>query len=187
MKEIWKDIPGYEGLYQVSDQGQVKSIERYKNNNGGFVKVPEKVLRASVRNGYGLVALSKEGVRRTCAVHRLVAEAFIPNAENKPTVNHINGNKLDNRAENLEWNTDKENIRHAIKTGLRNAGQPFNNKRSIAVAQYDVNMNLLRVYPSIMEAERQTGIPNRNIALCCRGKHKRTGGYIWKYAYLHIQ
>ncbi len=182
MQEIWKDIPGYEGLYQVSDLGRVKSLERYKNNNGGFVKVPEKIFNGAPRNGYLLVGLSKGGKRKTCAIHRLVAIAFIPNPENKPTVNHINGNKTDNRAVNLEWNTDAENIRHAFATGLNGFEHSKNKKGSIPVAQYDTDMNLVRTYPSMMEAERQTGIPNRNIALCCRGKYGRIGGYIWKYA-----
>ena len=178
MKEIWKDIPGYEGLYQVSNLGRVKSLERYKDNNSGLVKMPEKIMQGGIRNGYVLVYLTKDGKRKTFSAHRLVAQAFIPNPEQKPTINHINGNKQDNRVENLEWNTDKENINHAVKTGL---WDHKNNKNSIPVAQYDADMNLINIYPSMMEAERQTGIPNRNIALCCRGKHKRIGGYIWKY------
>lgn len=182
MKEIWKDIPGYEGLYQVSNLGRVKSLERYKDNNGGLVKMPEKIMQGGIRNGYVLVSLTKDGKRKSFSAHRLVAQAFIQNPEDKPTVNHINGNKRDNRVDNLEWNTDLENIRHAFATGLSGFEHSKNKKGSISVAQYDENMNLVKIYPSIMEAERQTGIPNRNIALCCRGKHKRIGGYIWKYA-----
>jgi hypothetical protein len=179
MNEVWKDIPGYEGLYQVSNLGRVKSLERFKDNNGGLVRVPEKIMTGGKRHGYILMFLSKEGSRKTFAAHRLVAQVFIPNPENKPSVNHINGNKQDNRVCNLEWNTYKENTNHAIKTGL---WDHKNNKTSIPVIQYDTDMNVIKTYPSMMEAERQTGIPNRNIAMCCRGKFKRIGGYIWKYA-----
>ena len=109
--EIWKDIPGYEGAYQVSNLGRVKSIKFKK----------ERILKGGCNNtGYPIAALCLNGVKRDFLIHRLVTQAFIKNPENKKTVNHINGIKADNRVINLEWNTYKENLTHARKTGLIN-------------------------------------------------------------------
>ena len=105
-EEIWKPIKDYEGHYEISNQMNVKSLKRGK----------EKLLKlAKSGNGYFIVDLYKKGYKnKICLVHRLIAEAFIPNPENKPTVNHINGDKADNRIENLEWATDSEQQLHAI-------------------------------------------------------------------------
>ena len=114
--EIWKDIKGYEGYYKVSNLGNIKRIEtviRYKNN--GLRNYPAKVLKQEkIMEGYLRVVLMKEAVKKRFMSHRLVAEAFIPNTENKPFVNHINGNPNDNRVENLEWCTQSENEKHSI-------------------------------------------------------------------------
>lgn len=99
VEEIWKDIPGYEGLYQVSNLGSVYSARRKKR------------LSASTKNTYIIVCLSKDGKQKPFYIHRLVAEAFIPNPENKPQVNHISCDTHDNRAENLEWVTRDENLK----------------------------------------------------------------------------
>lgn len=115
MKEIFKDVKGYEGLYQVSNLGRVKSM-------GSKFKRKEKFLKPGKdESGYLLVILYKSGVKETRRVHRIVAITFIPNPKNKKTVNHINGVKADNRADNLEWNTYSENHSHAYKTGLKNS------------------------------------------------------------------
>lgn len=182
MNEVWKDVLGYEGLYQVSNLGQVRSLERYRKNHVGVAKVQGKILRQSIKNsGYAKVALCKDGKVKTFTIHRMVAQAFVENVDGKTTVNHINGNKLDNRAENLEWTTYAENNMHAIDTGLNKMGV-MNNKSSRPVAQYDLDMNLIKVYPSIKEAERQTGVINQKIIPCCKGKFRTGGGFIWKYA-----
>ena len=124
MEEKFKDIEGYEGLYQVSNLGRVKSLERYiKISSGGIKKIKETILKFSTRNGYSIVMIykNKKGYRKS--VNRLVAETFIPNFKNKPQVNHIDGNKLNNVVENLEWCTQKENIEHSYRLGSSKVGQ----------------------------------------------------------------
>ena len=187
MEEIWKDIEGYEGLYQVSNLGRVKSLGRYVKSNKGMqyrteqIKVPSERKRKTAIQGYLTTQLYKNNKGKNCYIHRLVANAFIDNPENKPTVNHINGNKHDNRVVNLEWSTYRENNVHAYKTGLNDANHRRNCKGSMPVAQYDLDMNLINVYPSIREAERKTGIDCRCIGLGIK-KGWKYGGFIWKKA-----
>lgn len=120
MDEIWKDIEGYKGYYQVSNCGRVKSLQRFKScGKGGFIQ-KERIMKQSLTTtGYKKVELSKDGKRKSMKVHRLVAMAFIDNPDNKPDVNHIDGNPLNNHLVNLEWCTESENINHAIRTGLK--------------------------------------------------------------------
>ena len=119
MNEIWKDIFNYEGLYQVSNTGKVKSLERKSFNGHTLIKNKERLLKfGNNGNGYSFVNLSKNGKQKQLYVHRLVASAFIPNPLNKKTVNHKDGNKSNNCIENLEWCTQKENNNHARRTGL---------------------------------------------------------------------
>jgi len=121
MNEIWKDIPGWEGFYQASDYGQIKSLSRKITlyNNGTYY-TKEKIKNQSInRKGYPIVSLNKPEIQKTMTVHRLVALTFTPNVNNKPEINHIDGNKLNNNINNLEWCTAKENSKHAVKLGLK--------------------------------------------------------------------
>jgi hypothetical protein len=169
--EEWRDVVDYEGLYQVSNIGGVKSIRRDKiltpkHNHDGY-------LRIQLWRKQNVVFIS---------IHRLVAEVFIENPENKPFVNHINGIKSDNRVENLEWVTQSENINHAWKNGL--SKPQINGKHSKAVDQLDLNGNYIKTFPSTMEVERQLGIPHSQISNVCKGKknYNTAGGFKWKYS-----
>lgn len=169
MLEIWKQIKDYPN-YEVSNLGRVKSIERYAENNGGLQHLSEKILKIEsniYRRGYCQVHLSKDGKVSTKKVHRLVAEAFIPNPNNLPQVNHKDTNPLNNCVDNLEW-----------------CNQQYNNDYSISkrVLQYDLKGDLLNSYDSTVKAGEAVGIDPSNICRCCNGKTKTSKGYVWKYA-----
>jgi len=174
-KEIWKDVSNYEGIYQVSNNGIVRSLNR------------EGRILTQTKNGkgYPFVYLWKNNSRVMRTVHRLVAKAFIPNPENKYTVNHKNFKKSDNRLENLEWMTMKENILHAVEGGrygkhlIGRTGK--DNPVSRAVSSYDKNNNKLNTYESITEAGVKTNTHISNIQLVCAGVRKTAGGLIWRY------
>jgi hypothetical protein len=117
--EAWKDIIGFEGLYQISSLGRIKSCERLARARHGMIRIKEKILKLSVVKGYPYITLLKNGKRVGFSIHRLIATAFIERIEGKTHVNHINGIKSDNRIENLEWCTHAENMRHAIEKGLK--------------------------------------------------------------------
>lgn len=123
--EIWKDIYGYEGLYQISNLGRVKSLSRLvKNGKNHYKFATEKIRKVAInkkRNGYCEISLYKNNKEKRFKIHRLVAQAFIQNIFNKPEVNHIDGNKQNNKAENLEWVTSKENKKHAWENNLMSA------------------------------------------------------------------
>lgn len=165
MEEIFKDIKDYEGLYQVSDHGRVRSLN-YNHTE------ETRVLKHQLdKDGYECLKLSKNGKHKTCKVHRLVAEAFIPNPDGLPQVNHIDEDKTNNCVWNLEWCDCNYNINYG--TGVE--------RRSRRVYQYTKSGSFIRSYASTREAERQTGIANPHISACCNGKRKSTYGYRWSF------
>ena len=166
--EIWKDIKDWEGLYKISNQGRIYG---YKS---------KRFLKFSYRQGYSMVKLQDTGRKKSIPVHRLVAINFIPNEENKPQVNHINGIKTDNRVENLEWCTSTENLRHAVKHGLIDISK-MTDVTSKKVCQYSKNGELINTWNSLSEASRNQNVQIGNITKCCQGKIRTTGGYVWRY------
>ena len=165
MEETWKPAVGFEGIYEVSDIGRVRRIHA-----GGKRTYLKPGLDTK---GYYFVLLVHGKKRRHAAIHRLVAEAFIPNPEKKKQVNHINGNKADNTAGNLEWATAKENVAHAIRTRL------YNNTR-IPVICHDGDAKIR--FDSIRQASQATHVHYHTIALCCKGVYAHAGKYNWEYA-----
>ena len=161
---MWKDIEGYEGLYQVSDTGEVMNV------------ITGKILKAyKEKSGYLRVGLYKDEKEKSFRVHRLVAEAFIPNPFNLPEVNHKSENKQDNRVENLEYCDRKYNINY----GTRNDKVAV--KVSKTVFQFSKTGEFIREWCSVCEIDRQLGFDFRNVSACCLGKRKSAYGYIWKY------
>lgn len=174
--EEWRDVAGYEGRYQVSSMGRVKSLERKVPKGYGERTVKERILKPKTdRYGYLIVGLYAGGKIRTFLVHRLVCEAFRENPEGKPQVNHINEDKTDNRASNLEWCTAKENTNH----GSRN--ERIAKSREKPIGQYKLDGQLIKVWPSAIEVERQTEFSQGYIWGAANGKHKQAYGFIWKY------
>lgn len=162
---MWKKIY-YEDIetnYSISDAGEVK------NDTTNYI------LKPAIQQGYAHVTIyiNKKGKR--VKIHRLVASAFIPNPENKPYVNHIDGNRSNNQVDNLEWVTPSENTRHAVGTGL------FLPTREKSVTQFSLNGEKLAVFPSTMEAGRATGSSPEKIVICCQRKRKTHNGFQWRY------
>ena len=175
--EIWKNVPGYIGLYKVSNHGRVKSVKK------------QLVLKTSGSgNRYKTVALCN-GMRKTFRLHRLVAAAFIPNPDNKPCVDHIDGNKSNNKADNLRWVTTKENCNNPItksrlnkKIGEYMVGRLGGlHQRAKQIAMYSICGDLIKTFLSVKDAQRETGLNDSNIVKCCKGIKKTCGGYIWAY------
>lgn len=189
-QEIWKPVVGYEGLYEVSFFGDLRSV-----------KSQMLISQQTINSGYKTVHLSKNNKRKAFTVHRLVAQAFIPNPEGKPQVNHINADKKDNRVENLEWCTASENIKNIFKNGggyniressakrMKHIGTKFakqngdrlrelNKLISKPIYKCDLNGDIIKEYPSIKQAQRENKLHNISAAL--KGKIKTSGGFIWK-------
>lgn len=162
--EEWKDIKGYEGLYQVSTLGRIRSFHEY----GG---VKERILHLKIcKNGYVSVALAKDGKYTYPLIHRLVAQAFVPNPDNKPVVNHKDENKANNHADNLEWCSTEYNNTY----GTRNQRAIESKKKKVLCVETGV------IFDSQKTAQALTRLNGINRVV--RGKQKTSGGYHWRYA-----
>lgn len=197
--EIWKPIAGYEGLYEVSNLGRVKSIERYteyKNCKsthriGIKSKVNGRVVKGRICCGYHYVGLTKEGVCKNYRVHRLVAMTFIPNPNNLPIINHKDENRLNNSVGNLEWCDQKYNANYG--NARKKLSSSLIKSIGVKIIQKDKKGNFIAIYNSIQEAERATGVKHQLIGKVANKKYdkqnngkyyKRTtaGGYVWELA-----
>lgn len=174
--ERWKAIVGYEGLYDISDKGRVKSLGNNKSRK-------EKILNpAKNHKGYLFVVLYKDGHGKTIKVHRLVAEAFIPNPNNLETINHKDEVKTNNAVSNLEWMSIKDNINYGTRNKRTSDANINNPSLSKKVQMFDKKTNeLLATFPSTQEAQRVTMINQSNISACCLWKRETAGGYKWQY------
>lgn len=177
MQEIWRDIEGFVGHYKVSNKGRVKSL----------CGTPKILSQKTSNCGYKQAHLSKNNKAKRYSVHRLVGKAFVDNPRNKPQINHKNGDKTDNRAENLEWCTASENQLHAFSTGLaprtsEKKKQHINRQRRL-VGRPVINLDTKLSYSSANFAEKMTGISNASISQNCRGISKTAGGYRWEFLY----
>lgn len=174
-KEVWKDIKEYEGLYQVSSLGRVKSLNYNKTKK-------EKILKPHESRGYYNVTLYKNGFHKYYGIHRLVAKEFIVNPKNKTQVNHKDGNKKNNNIENLEWVTSSENMKHAFENNLHKKyyGKEHNNARKIK--QYTLNNIFIKEWGSIVEAANYYKTSIENIYSCLNKKSKTAKGFKWEYS-----
>lgn len=187
MQEIWKDIPDYEGLYQVSNLGRIKSLKRIVITEDNYkLPIHEKILKQKTDNNYKRVQLWKNGKGKFFLVHRLVAMIFLDNYNESLQVNHKNGIKSDNNIINLEMVTAKENqwhSYHVLKTKPSMQGKfGSNHVRSIKVNQYDKQNKLIKTWNSVIEASQKLNINASCISNNCNNRRKTARGYIWKYA-----
>lgn len=186
MKEIWKDVHGYDGLYQVSNTGRVRKL-RFINNRVNkektFLITPQLL-----DTGYYKVMLYNDGKYKNALVHRLVACAFIPEETGRTYVNHKDGNKTNNVVTNLEWCTQSENNRHAYRTGLRSAPATgrfgADSYKAIPVEMLDKDTGkVICRFGSLIDAAKYVGAKKScHICSCCKGKLKTAYGHGWRYA-----
>lgn len=169
--EIWRDVPGYEGEYQVSNFGNVKSL------------ITNKLLKTHTgKNGYVYVTFGIRSKRHTFKLHRLVASVFIRQPKKDEEVNHKDMNKTNNHVDNLEWCYRSGNIRHSFAMGGRERNKKMlllaNSKK---VVQFDKEGNAIKTWDSMSQAARDLNLHVENICHCCKGKIKETGGFLWLY------
>ena len=169
-EEIWKDIDGYEGLYQISNMGRVRSLDRFVNQGKIYRFCTGSIIKPGVsEKGYNRVDLHKNGKTKHCKVHRLVAEAFIPNPDNLPIINHKDECKTNNHVDNLEWCSVSYNNTYGCRIEKK-------------VYQYSLDGEFIKEWQSCKEVQRQLGHQPSRISECCNCKTKTAYGYIWKYA-----
>ena len=181
--ELWMEVKGYEGLYEISSRGRVRSnIRDIVDKNGHRKFYDEIILKPYVpKDGYPRVVLYKLGVKKTWMIHRLVAEAFIPKQDYRNEVNHIDEVKSNNILENLEWVSNRENDNH----GSRN--ERIGKKLSKLTYQYDMDWNLVKVWESTMDAERNGGFNSKLISRTCLGISETHKGFRWSYERVYIK
>lgn len=169
--EIWKEIEGYENLYQISNHGRVKSLN-YRHTGKEKIRKPTKR-----KDGYLKVVLFKQGKRKNYQVHRLVAQAFIDNSNNLPEINHRDEVKTNNCASNLEWCTNYYNINY----GTRNQRVAESNTNNPNTSKQVLCVETGKTYPSTHQVQRELGFNQGHISSTCNGKRNTCGGFHWRY------
>lgn len=175
IEEIFKDIEGYEGIYQVSNYGTIKSLGNNKTRKNKKLKLYKNIF------GYLCVSLSKEGKNKVCKVHRLVAQAFIDNPNNYKQVNHIDEDKTNNHVSNLEWCTAKYNINYGTRNKRVCEKNKISQKNDINKSKQVMCVETGKIYHSTMEVERELGFSNGNISSACTGRLNTIYGFHWRY------
>lgn len=178
-EEIWKSIKGYEGLYEISNLGRVKSLNYNRTGK-------EKILKPSkINSGYLHITICKNGKMKYFLVHRLVASAFLPNPDNLPCINHKNNDKMDNRLSNLEYCSYHYNNTYGAHKQLQresHINNLENNKRAKSVNQYSLYNEYIKTFLSARRASEELNICHSGIIRCCNGQLKTCGGFIWRFA-----
>ena len=186
MEEVWKPVDGYEELYEVSNLGRIrrlKFVNMYGSQDKIIILKPQKR-----KNGYIQIIFRDKERSSERLLHRVVAMAFLPKVDGKEFINHKDGNKANNRVDNLEWCTRSENMKHAYRSGLAvpsSKGKFGENSNSAkAVEMLDLNGNVLKKFGSLIDAAKFVGVSrSSNICMCCKnGKRKTAYGYMWRYA-----
>lgn len=186
MEEIWKDIKGYNGVYQVSNLGNVRRIKLKEYNSTEYI-IDRNIKPTDNGNGYKIVGLSKDNKRKNYYIHRLVAIAFIKNPNMYKEINHKDNQKSNNNVNNLEWCDRGYNVRYSYLKGSHQAPKSMLGKKgkehpiSVSVKQYDLNNNFIKEYESANIASEETGICYSSIKKCRAGKQKKAGNFIWTY------
>ena len=171
--EVWKDVDEFDGVYQISNFGRLKSVERTVKHPKGECVIKGKFLSEVVnKKGYIEYQITYNSKHYGRKAHRLVANAFIPNPQNLPQVNHIDGDKTNNKASNLEWCTNRHNVIHAYENQLH---------KTRPIIQFDLDGNEIKKWKSAGEIQRELGLRRSHIHEACKGKRKTFHGYVWKF------
>ena len=176
--EEWRDIKEFEGLYQVSNYGRIKSLKRILIDGRIWY---ERIMKTPLSAGYPSISLRKDNTYFKERVHRVVGKTFIEGYQENYCINHINGIKTDNHISNLEWCTYSENLKHARDTGLNNILIKLKEINMKPTVQLSLNNEFIKIFNSAREASEFVKCPIQNITRVCRGERKSARGFIWKY------
>jgi len=190
VKELWKDVVGYEGLYKISNLGRIKRLnyKRWCSMNNCYSKYKDIIIKCCSKQSYLKVGLNKNKIKTTMSLHRLVALHFIDNHENKPYVNHIKGNKQDNRYWMLEWSTPSENSKHSYDIlGKVGGNKDRTGNMCKTICQYTLDNIFVKQWESAREVESVIGVQASSVSACCRGQNKTCSGFRWRHEYRPIE